>query len=156
MNKRYYLEFFTEALKEAKKGYAEGGIPIGSVLVHDNKIIGRGHNRRLQNNNPILHAEIDALQNAGRQPLSVYLNCTLYTTLSPCSMCSGAILLYRIPKVVIGENRNFKGAEDLLQSRGVEITLLDNQESFSLLKGFITNNPDLWFEDIGTGSSETV
>ena len=156
MNKRYYLEFFTEALKEAKKGYAEGGIPIGSVLVHDNKIIGRGHNRRLQNNNPILHAEIDALQNAGRQPLSVYLNCTLYTTLSPCSMCSGAILLYRIPKVVIGENRNFKGAEDLLQSRGVEITLLDNQESFSILRGFIINNPDLWFEDIGTGPSETA
>ena len=154
MNREYHRGFFTEALKEAEKGYAEGGIPIGSVLVHNNKIIGRGHNRRLQNNNPILHAEIDALQNAGRQPLSVYLDCTLYTTLSPCFMCSGAILLYQIPKVVIGENRNFKGAEDLLQSKGVDIVLLDSQESFDLLKGFIDSNPDLWLEDIGTGPSE--
>ncbi len=153
MNKRYYnLDFLREALKEAKKGYAEGGIPIGSVLVHNDKIIGRGHNRRLQDNNPILHAEIDALGNAGRQPLSVYLHCTLYTTLSPCSMCSGAILLYQIPKVVIGENRNFKGSEELLQSKGVDITLLDNHECFSLLKGFITKNPNLWFEDIGTSN----
>jgi creatinine deaminase len=144
------LDFFAEALKEAKKGYAEGGIPIGSVLVYDNKIIGRGHNRRIQENSPILHAEIDALQNAGRQPLSVYLQCTLYTTLSPCSMCSGAILLYQIPKVVIGENCNFKGAEDLLQSKGVDIIVLDNQECISLLKGFIAQSPDLWFEDIGT------
>lgn len=143
------LDFIAEALKEAREGYAEGGIPIGSVLVHNNKILGRGHNRRLQDNNPILHAEIDALRNAGRQPLSVYLGCTLYTTLSPCSMCSGAILLYQIPKVVIGENRNFKGAEDLLQSKGVAITLLDDKECFSLLQAYVTKNPDLWFEDIG-------
>ena len=150
-----YDDFFAEALKEAKEGYAEGGIPIGSVLVHKNRVIGRGHNRRLQNGNPILHAEIDALQNAGRQPLSVYLDCTLYTTLSPCSMCSGAILLYQIPRVVIGENRNFKGAEDLLKSKGVDITLLDNPECFSLLKAFITRNPELWFEDIGTEPPQT-
>lgn len=147
MNKIYY-DFFAEALKEAKEGYAEGGIPIGSVLVQKDKIIGRGHNRRLQDNSPILHAEIDALQNAGRQPLAVYLNCTLYTTLSPCFMCSGAILLYQIPKVVIGENRNFKGAEDLLRSKGVDITLLDDPECFSLLKEFIAKHPDWWFEDI--------
>jgi len=147
-------DFFAEALKEAKEGYAEGGIPIGSVLVHDNRVIGRGHNRRLQDGNPILHAEIDALQNAGRQPLSVYVNCTLYTTLSPCSMCSGAILLYQIPRVVIGENRNYKGAEHLLHSKGVDITLLDDQECFSLLNSFITKNPDLWLEDIGAERPE--
>jgi cytosine/creatinine deaminase len=150
LNKIYYNpNFLAEALKEAKQGYAEGGIPIGSVLVCKDKIIGRGHNRRLQGNSPILHAEMDALQNAGRQPLSVYLNSTLYTTLSPCSMCSGAIILYQIPRVVIGENRNFRGAEDLLKSKGVEITLVDDQECFNLLKAFITKNPDLWFEDIG-------
>jgi len=153
LDNRHY-GFFAEALKEAREGHAEGGIPIGSVLVHKNKIIGRGHNRRLQDGNPILHAEIDALQNAGRQPLSVYVDCTLYTTLSPCSMCSGAILLYQIPKVVIGENRNFRGAEDLLRSKGVDIILLDDQECSSLLKSFITKNPDLWFEDIGTEQSE--
>jgi creatinine deaminase len=150
MNKQNdIVDLYAEALQEAKKGYAEGGIPIGSILVHNNKIIGRGHNRRVQAGNPILHAEIDALQNAGRQPLSVYLNCTLYTTLSPCIMCSGAILLFQIPRVVIGENRNFMGAEDLLRSKGVEITLLDDRESLLLLKEFITGNPDLWFEDIG-------
>ena len=148
------LDFLKEALKEAKKGYAEGGIPIGSVLVHNNQIIGRGHNRRIQDNSPILHGEIDALRDAGRQPVSVYLHCTLYTTLSPCSMCSGAILLYQIPKLVIGENRNFKGEEGLLKSRSVEIILLDDQECFSLLKGFITENPDLWFEDIGTAKQD--
>jgi cytosine/creatinine deaminase len=143
------MDYFTEALNEAKKGYAEGGIPIGSVVVYKDKIIGRGHNRRIQNDSPILHAEMDALRDAGRQPPSVYLHCTLYTTLSPCSMCSGAVLLYKIPRVVIGENRNFKGSEELLLSQGVAITLLDNEESYSLLKDFITNNPGLWFEDIG-------
>jgi creatinine deaminase len=145
----YNPDLFLEALTEARKGHQEGGIPIGSVLVHNNKIIGRGHNRRIQNGSPILHAEIDALNNAGRQPSSIYRNCTLYTTLSPCSMCSGAILLYQIPKVVIGENRNFKGAEDLLRSKGVRIVLLDDRECFNLLKAFITQNPNLWFEDIG-------
>jgi len=150
LNKGYDPEFFGEALLEAKKGNAEGGIPIGSVLVHNNRIIGRGHNRRVQDNSPILHAEIDALRNAGRQPAAVYLNCTLYTTLSPCSMCSGAIILYRIPKVVIGENRNYYGAEELLRQKGVAITLLDNRECFDLLKKFITDNPYLWYEDIGT------
>ena len=153
MNKTDY-DFLAEALKEAKEGYAEGGIPIGSVLVHKNKVIGRGHNRRLQDNNPILHAEIDALQDAGRQTLSVYLDCILYTTLSPCFMCSGAILLYQIPKVVIGENRNFRGAEELLQSRGVDITLLDDEQCFSLLREFISKNPGLWFEDIGIEPSQ--
>jgi cytosine/creatinine deaminase len=156
LDKGYDPEFLAEAVAEAKKGYAEGGIPIGSVLVYNNRIIGKGHNRRVQNNSPILHAEIDALRNAGRQPSAVYLNCTLYTTLSPCSMCSGAILLYQIPKIVIGENRNYCGAEELLRQKGVAITLLDNQECFNLLKGFITDHPDLWFEDIGTGPSETT
>ena len=143
------FDFLGEALKEARKGYAEGGIPIGSILVHQNTIIGRGHNRRLQDNNPILHAEIDALQNAGRQTQAVYLNCTLYTTLSPCPMCSGAVLLYHIPRVVIGENRNFKGKEDLLRSNGVDLHLVDDRECFNLLRGFIVANPGLWFEDIG-------
>jgi cytosine/creatinine deaminase len=156
LNKNYDLEMLAEALKEAKKGYAEGGIPIGSVLVHNNKIIGRGHNRRLQDSSPILHAEIDALRDAGRQPLSVYLNCTLYTTLSPCSMCSGAVLLFKIPRVVIGENRNFKGEEDLLESRGVDIILLDNQECVSLLKDFIARNPAAWSEDIATEPSNIL
>ena len=150
MNEEYDPDLFLEALKEARKGYQEGGIPIGSVLVYNNDIIGRGHNRRIQNGSPILHAEMDALDNAGRQPSSIYRDCTLYTTLSPCSMCSGAILLYQIPKVVIGENRNFKGAEDLLLSNGVHITLLDNRNCFNLLKAFIIKKPDLWFEDIGT------
>jgi cytosine/creatinine deaminase len=154
MNNNHDPEFLTEALKEAKKGYAEGGIPIGSVLVHNKKIIGRGHNRRLQGNSPILHAEIDALRDAGRQPPSVYLECTLYTTLSPCAMCSGAVLLFKIPRVVIGENRNFKGEEDLLKSRGVDIKVLDNQECFNLLKEFIAKNPAAWSEDIATGPSQ--
>lgn len=146
----YNREFFTEALNEAKKGYAEGGIPIGSVLVYQDKIIGRGHNRRVQEGSPILHAEMDALRYAGRQTAAVYAQCTLYTTLSPCAMCSGAVLLYKIPRVIIGENRNFKGSEELLKSEGVEIILLDNRECFNLMKKFIAEKPHLWFEDIGT------
>ncbi len=148
-NKNYRPEFFTEALNEAKKGYAEGGIPIGSVLVYKDKIIGRGHNRRVQEGSPILHAEIDALRNAGRQTAAVYADCTLYTTLSPCPMCSGAVLLYKIPRVVIGENRNFKGSEELLKAEGVAITLLDDRECFDLMKKYIAEKPRLWFEDIG-------
>ncbi|MBN1368352.1 MAG: nucleoside deaminase [Dehalococcoidales bacterium] len=147
--KNYNPEFFAEALNEAKKGYAEGGIPIGSVVVYNNKIIGRGHNRRVQDKSPILHAEIDALRDAGRQTTAVYAECTLYTTLSPCAMCSGAILLYKIPRVVIGENRTFMGSEELLKSEGVEITLLDDRECFNLMQKFIAENPHLWSEDIG-------
>jgi cytosine/creatinine deaminase len=155
LDQRYYnFDHFKEALEEARNGYASGGIPIGSVLVYRNSIIGRGHNRRVQDNNSILHAEIAALQNAGRQPLAVYQDCTLYTTLSPCAMCSGAIILYQIPRVVIGENRNFKGSEDLLRSKGIDIILLDNQDSYNLLHDFISKNPDLWFEDIGTDVNE--
>jgi cytosine/creatinine deaminase len=150
------LSFLEEALKEAKKGLAEGGIPIGSVIVREDKIIGRGHNRRIQLGSPILHAEMDALQNAGRLLLSAYLRCTLYTTLSPCIMCSGAILLYRIPRVVIGENRNFVGAEDLLKSKGVDLTVLDNEGCFKLLKAFIDGNPNLWCEDICTDPERSV
>ena len=119
-------EFMQAAIDEAQAGFDEGGIPIGSVIVHQGRIIGRGHNRRVQNGSPILHGEMDAFENAGRQPASVYRECTLYTTLSPCSMCSGAILLYGIPRVVIGENRSFLGEEDLLRSRGVELTVLDD------------------------------
>jgi cytosine/creatinine deaminase len=144
------MNYYAEALNEAKKGYIEGGIPIGSVIVYNEKIIGRGHNKRIQDNSPILHAEMDALRDAGRQLPSVYLQCTLYTTLSPCSMCSGAVLLYKIPRVVIGENRNFKGSEELLRTNGVEIKLLDDEESYNLMREFITKNPVLWFEDIGT------
>ena len=143
------LTLFNEALAEAKLGYSEGGIPIGSVLVYNNKVIGRGHNRRIQNSNPILHAEIDAIQNAGRHPAAVYSQCTLYTTLSPCDMCTGAILLFRIPRVVIGENRTFVGGEDLLKSRGVELTLLDNEDCYRLLQEFTIRNPQIWNEDIG-------
>ena len=145
--------FLNEALAEAKKGYSENGIPIGSVLVHDGKIIGRGHNRRLQDKSPILHAEIDAMRDAGRRDYSVYSKCTLYTTLSPCSMCSGAILLYQIPRVVIGENRNFMGEEELLKSRGVEIAVLDSRDCYNILNEFISKHPELWFEDIGRETS---
>jgi cytosine deaminase len=149
--------FFEAALEEALTGYKEGGIPIGSVLVHDGKILGRGHNRRIQGRagdptrkgNPILHGEMDALEQAGRLSAAVYRKCTLYTTLSPCSMCSGAILLYRIPKVIIGENQNFMGEEDLLRSRGVEVEVLQDQRCTSLMAEFIEKFPGLWFEDIG-------
>ena len=141
--------FMQAAIEEARRGLAEGGIPIGSVLVYQNRIIGRGHNRRVQQGSTVLHGEMDALENAGRQPATVYRQCTLYTTLSPCPMCSGAILLYEIPSVVVGENRNFKGEEELLHSRGVEVTVLQNSECISLMQDFIENQPELWSEDIG-------
>ena len=141
--------FMQAAIEEARRGLAEGGIPIGSVLVYQNRIIGRGHNRRVQQGSTVLHGEMDALENAGRQPATVYRQCTLYTTLSPCPMCSGAILLYEIPSVVVGENRNFKGEEELLHSRSVKVTVLQNSECISLMHDFIENQPELWSEDIG-------
>jgi len=141
--------FLKAAIDEAKKGYAEGGIPIGSVIVHNGKIIGRGHNRRVQNGSAILHGEMDALENAGRLKASVYKECTLYTTLSPCSMCSGTILLFGIPKIVIGENKTFMGEEELLKSRGVEITVVKDSECYDLMTKFIQEKPELWNEDIG-------
>lgn len=142
-------EFLREAFIEAEKGYAEGGIPIGSVLVHQDKIIGRGHNRRIQKGSSVLHGEMDALENAGRLPASVYRECTIYTTLSPCPMCSGAILLYGIPKVVIGENKTFLGEEELLKSRGVEVILADDPNCYGLMQQFIRERPKDWNEDIG-------
>ncbi|MBA9076958.1 nucleoside deaminase [Rufibacter quisquiliarum] len=142
-------QFLQAALEEAQKGYAEGGIPIGSVLVHNGQIIGRGHNKRVQNGSPILHGEMDALENAGRQPAKVYQESVLYTTLSPCPMCSGTILLYGIPKVVIGENKTFMGEEELLKARGVEVTVVDNQDCYNLMQQFIQEKPQLWNEDIG-------
>ncbi|WP_448549524.1 nucleoside deaminase [Thalassotalea fusca] len=142
-------EFMQAAIDEAKKGLAEGGIPIGSVLVHNGKIIGRGHNKRVQTGSPTLHGEMDALENAGRQPASVYRQSVIYTTLSPCSMCTGAILLYGIPKVVIGENQSFMGDEELLRSRGVETVLVDSDECKKLMNEFMAAKPELWNEDIG-------
>ena len=142
-------EFMQAAIDEAKQGLAEGGIPIGSVIVHRGRIIGCGHNRRVQQGSAVLHGEMDAFENAGRQPASVYAESVLYTTLSPCSMCSGAILLYGIAKVVIGENQTFMGEERLLQSRGVEIDVLQNADCIAMMRGFIADRPDLWNEDIG-------
>ncbi len=142
-------EFLKAALEEAEKGYREGGIPIGSVLVHNGRIIGRGRNQRVQKGSPILHGEMDALENAGRLPASVYRECILYTTLSPCPMCTGAILLYEIPKVVIGEHRTFRGEEELLASRGVEVAVVDSTECRELMEKFIREQPGLWSEDIG-------
>ena len=137
------------AIQEARKGFSEGGIPIGSVIAHKGKILGRGHNRRVQNGSVILHGEMDALENAGRQSASVYRECTLYTTLSPCPMCSGTILLYGIPRVIIGENKTFLGEEELLVSKGVEVRVLDNAECKDMMARFINENPELWNEDIG-------
>ncbi len=137
------------AIDEAELGWNEGGIPIGSVLVHEGTIIGRGHNRRVQNGSPTLHGEMDALENAGRLPASVYKECTIYTTLSPCSMCSGAILLYGIPRVIVGENSTFLGEEDLLRSRGVDVTVLDDPTCVGLMERMIRERPELWNEDIG-------
>lgn len=142
-------KFFKVAVNEALEGLNEGGIPIGSVLVHKDKIISQGHNRRIQKGSVILHAEMDALENASRQHEHVFHECTLYTTLSPCSMCSGAILLYKIPRVVIGENKNFKGEEELLISRGVDVKVLQNPECIEMMSKFIKNNKKLWDEDIG-------
>src|SRR5499425_2948375 len=141
--------FLEAAIEEALKGLAEGGIPIGSVLVHGGRIIGRGHNRRVQRGSAILHGEMDALENAGRQPASVYRESVLYTTLSPCAMCAGAILLYGIPRVVIGENRTFLGEEALLRSRGVIVEVRQDARCIQLMTAFIEAHPQLWDEDIG-------
>ncbi|MBC7672505.1 MAG: nucleoside deaminase [Polaromonas sp.] len=142
-------EFMRAAIDEARAGLSEGGIPIGSVLVHEGRILGRGHNRRVQQDSVVLHGEMDALENAGRQPASVYRECTIYTTLSPCPMCTGAILLYGIPRVVVGENVSFQGDEALLRSRGVRVDVLDNAECIQLMTDFIAQRPELWNEDIG-------
>jgi len=138
------------AIEEAEQGLAEGGIPIGSVLVHRGRILGRGHNRRVQKGSVVLHGEMDALENAGRQPAHIYRECAIYTTLSPCAMCSGTILLYGIPRVVLGENRTFLGEEALLRSRGVMVEVLEDPRCQRLMKQFIDANPALWAEDIGT------
>jgi cytosine/creatinine deaminase len=142
--------FMQAAIEEAEQGLAEGGIPIGSVLVHRGRILGRGHNRRVQKGSVVLHGEMDALENAGRQPAHVYRECAIYTTLSPCAMCSGTILLYGIPRVVVGENRTFLGEEALLQSRGVMVEVLEDPRCQQLMRQFIDANPALWAEDIGT------
>lgn len=141
--------YMQAAIEEAQIGRTEGGIPIGSVLVHNGKILGRGHNRRVQNGSAILHGEMDALENAGRQPAQVYRESVLYTTLSPCPMCSGAIVLYGIPRVVIGENRTFMGEEEWLASRGVAVEVLQNETCIRMMTDFIAERPELWHEDIG-------
>jgi cytosine deaminase len=141
--------FHVAALEEARKGLAEGGIPIGSVLVLDGRIVGRGHNRRVQKGSAVLHAEMDCLENAGRLPARDYRRATLYSTLSPCDMCSGAILLYKVPHVVVGEDRTFQGAEAYLRSRGVRVDVLDDPECVQLMREFIRAHPELWNEDIG-------
>jgi len=142
-------EFMQAAIEEARQGMEEGGIPIGSVLVHQGRIIGRGHNRRVQQGSAILHGEMDALENAGRQPARVYRESVIYTTLSPCPMCAVAILLYGITKVVVGENQTFMGAEDLLRAQGVEVEVLQDETCIDLMRRFISANPELWNEDIG-------
>lgn len=141
--------FMQAAIDEARKGLKEGGIPIGSVIVHEGQIIGRGHNRRVQQGSVVLHGEMDAFENAGRQSARVYAQATLYTTLSPCAMCSGAILLYGIRRVIVGENQTFLGEEALLRERGVEVTVLQNQDCIDLMSQFIQARPALWNEDIG-------
>ncbi|SUD84135.1 nucleoside deaminase [Stutzerimonas nitrititolerans] len=141
--------FMQAAIAEAEKGLAEGGIPVGSVIVHRGRIIGRGHNRRVQQGSAILHGEMDAFENAGRQPASVYAESVLYTTLSPCAMCSGAILLYGIPKVIIGENQSFLGEELLLRGRGVEVEVLNDPSCVAMMRRFIASHPQIWNEDIG-------
>ena len=141
--------FLQKAVEEARLGLAEGGIPIGSVLVIGGQIVGRGHNRRVQNGSAILHAEMDCLENAGRLSPSEYRKSTLYSTLSPCDMCSGTALLYRIPRIVIGENRTFRGPEDYVRSRGVELEIFDDAECVKLMQEFIAARPELWNEDIG-------
>lgn len=142
--------FLRAAIAEARQGLAEGGIPIGAVLVHNGTVLGAGHNRRVQAGSAILHAEMDALERAGRQPARVYHESTLYTTLSPCAMCSGAILLYGIPRVVIGENQTFLGEEDLLRARGVEVDVVQDPDCVGMMTAFIAGQPALWKEDIGT------
>ena len=142
-------KFMQAAVEEAKKGLNEGGIPIGSVLVIGDEIAGRGHNRRVQNGSAILHAEMDCFENAGRLKARDYKNAVLYSTLSPCDMCSGASLLYKIPKIVIGENKTFQGPEDYLRSRGVELEILNDKECIEMMNDFISSKPELWNEDIG-------
>ena len=141
--------FLKAAVDEARKGLAEGGIPIGSVLVHDGRIIGRGHNRRVQHGSAILHGEMDAIENAGRQTAGIYQASTIYTTLSPCAMCSGAIVLYGIPIVVVGENRTFVGEEEWLTSRGVRVDVVQDETCIAMMRDFIQKHPALWNEDIG-------
>lgn len=141
--------FLDAAIEQAKKSYSEGGIPIGSVLVHEGKIIGRGHNCRVQTGSPIDHGEMNCLRNAGRLPASIYRNSTIYSTLSPCPMCSGAIVLYKIPRVVIGENRTFQGAEDYMRANGIQLDVVQDTECIRLMQEFIRANPELWNEDIG-------
>lgn len=143
------LEFLAVAIEEARIGRAEGGVPIGGVLVVDGRVVGRGHNRRVQSNSAIRHGETDALEQAGRLSAATYRRATMYTTLSPCDMCTGAILLYGIPRVVMGENRTFVGGEELLRSRGVDVVNLDSDECYELLQGFVQDHPEIWNEDIG-------
>ena len=141
--------FLQAAIEEAKLGLSEGGIPIGSVLVIDEKIVGRGHNRRVQNGSPVLHAEMDCFENAGRLTSSEYARATLYSTLSPCDMCSGTVLLYKIPRIIIGENKTFRGPEEYVRSRGVDLQVINDPECIKLMQQFISNSPELWNEDIG-------
>lgn len=147
------VEFLQAAIAEAEQGLREGGVPIGAVLVHRGRIIGRGRNRRVQEGSVVLHGEMDALENAGRQPARVYRECTLYTTLSPCPMCSGAILLYKIPRVVVGENQTFRGEEELLRARGVAVEVVHDERCIRLMAEFIRDHPELWHEDIGVPGS---
>ncbi|MDQ6657469.1 MAG: nucleoside deaminase [Actinomycetota bacterium] len=142
-------EFLQAAIAAARQGGSEGGIPIGAALVHDGAVLGTGYNKRVQLGSPTRHGETDCLENIGRLPASVYAACTMVTTLSPCDMCSGAVLLYKIPRVIIGENRTFVGAEDLLRSRGVQVVVVDDQTCVALMRDFITARPSLWNEDIG-------
>jgi len=141
--------FLQAAIEQARKSLAEGGIPIGSVLVHQGRIIGRGHNCRVQTGSPIDHGEMNCLRNAGRLPASVYRECAIYSTLSPCPMCSGAIVLYRIPRVIVGENRTFQGAEEYMRANGIQVDVVQDEECIRLMAGFIRANPQLWNEDIG-------
>ena len=141
--------FLAAAIEEAARGLAEGGIPIGSVLVHRGMIIGRGHNRRVQQGSAVLHGEMDALERAGRQSAAIYRACTIYTTLSPCAMCTGAILLYGIPRVIIGENQTFMGEEELLRARGVDVTVVQDERCVAMMRSFIAMHPELWAEDVG-------
>lgn len=147
------VEFLQAAIAEAEQGLREGGVPIGAVLVHRGRIIGRGRNRRVQEGSVVLHGEMDALENAGRQPARVYRECTLYTTLSPCAMCSGAIVLYGIPRVVVGENQTFRGEEELLRARGVAVEVVHDERCIRLMAEFIRDHPELWHEDIGVPGS---
>jgi creatinine deaminase len=149
MDNERLRKFMAEAIDEAKKGLADGGVPIGSVLVIDNKIVGRGHNQRIQKGSAVLHAEMDCLENAGRLTAKDYKRSVLFSTLSPCDMCSGAVLLYGIPKVIVGENKTFQGPEQYVRSRGVEVVVLDDPECIRMMEKFIKENPILWNEDIG-------